>query len=69
MSIKPPSPATSLQGFSLALDVIKDYNKLRPDTQGKNIIAWTPVIAEIVDGFCRFEDKDVRIPYAECSLY
>ncbi|KAF8918488.1 hypothetical protein CPB85DRAFT_1430659 [Mucidula mucida] len=42
----------------LALDVIKDYNKLRPDTQGKNIIAWTPVIAEIVDGFCRFEDKD-----------
>ncbi|KAJ7283686.1 hypothetical protein C8J57DRAFT_1293277 [Mycena rebaudengoi] len=31
----------------LGLGVLQDYNKLRPDTQGKNIIA----------GFCRFDDK------------
>jgi len=41
----------------LGLGVIQDYNKLRSDTQGKNIIAWTPVVAEILDGFCRFDDK------------
>ncbi|KAJ7591093.1 sec7 guanine nucleotide exchange factor [Mycena floridula] len=41
----------------LGLGVIQDYNKLRPDTQGKNIVAWTPVVAEILDGFCRFDDK------------
>lgn len=41
----------------LGLGVLQDYNKLRPDTQSKNIIAWTPVVAEILDGFCRFDDK------------
>jgi len=41
----------------LALGVLQDYNKLRTDTQGKNIIAWTPVVGEILDGFCRFDDK------------
>ncbi|KAJ6539319.1 hypothetical protein B0H19DRAFT_1178426 [Mycena capillaripes] len=41
----------------LGLGVLQDYNKLRPDTQGKNIIAWTPVVGEILNGFCRFDDK------------
>ncbi|KAJ8522993.1 hypothetical protein ONZ45_g481 [Pleurotus djamor] len=41
----------------LGLGVIQDFCKLRPDTQGKNIVAWTPVVAEILDGFCRFDDK------------
>ncbi|KAF9462613.1 hypothetical protein BDZ94DRAFT_1260846 [Collybia nuda] len=41
----------------LGLGVLQDYNKLRADTQGKNIVAWTPVVAEILDGFCRFDDK------------
>ncbi|KAJ7781264.1 hypothetical protein B0H16DRAFT_1497677 [Mycena metata] len=41
----------------LGLGVLQDYNKLRPDTQGKNIVAWTPVVGEILDGFCRFDDK------------
>ncbi|KAF8655294.1 hypothetical protein AX16_003193 [Volvariella volvacea WC 439] len=41
----------------LGLGVLQDYNKLRADTQGKNIAAWTPVVAEILDGFCRFDDK------------
>ncbi|KAG6817461.1 hypothetical protein H0H87_008629 [Tephrocybe sp. NHM501043] len=29
------------------------------DTQSKNIAAWTPVVNEILDGFCRFDDKAV----------
>lgn len=41
----------------LGLGVLQDYNKLRTDTQSKNIIAWTPVVGEILDGFCRFDDK------------
>ncbi|KAJ7604556.1 Sec7-domain-containing protein [Mycena polygramma] len=41
----------------LGLGVLQDYTKLRPDTQGKNIVAWTPVVGEILNGFCRFDDK------------
>ncbi|KAL0579530.1 guanine nucleotide exchange protein for ADP-robosylation factor [Marasmius crinis-equi] len=41
----------------LSLGVIRDFNKLRSDTQNKNILAWTPVVADILDGFCRFDDK------------
>ncbi|KAF9075862.1 hypothetical protein BDP27DRAFT_1314622 [Rhodocollybia butyracea] len=41
----------------LSLGVLADYNKLRTDSQAKNIIAWTPVVEEILDGFCRFDDK------------
>jgi brefeldin A-inhibited guanine nucleotide-exchange protein len=36
---------------------MQDYNKLRGDTQAKNIAAWTPVVAEIVNGLSRFDDK------------
>jgi brefeldin A-inhibited guanine nucleotide-exchange protein len=49
-----------IQPYSrLGLGVLRDYNKLRADTQVKNIVAWTPVVAEILDGFCRFDDKAV----------
>ncbi|KAF9247274.1 hypothetical protein BU15DRAFT_39296 [Melanogaster broomeanus] len=41
----------------LGLNALSDYAKLRADTQGKNIAAWTPVVAEIIDGFCRFDNK------------
>ncbi|KAJ7276370.1 sec7 guanine nucleotide exchange factor [Mycena haematopus] len=41
----------------LSLGVLQDYNKLRPDTQAKNIVAWTPVVGEILSGFCQFDDK------------
>jgi brefeldin A-inhibited guanine nucleotide-exchange protein len=43
----------------LGLGVLQDYSKLRADTQVKNIAAWTPVVAEILEGFCRFDDKAV----------
>ncbi|KAG0709598.1 hypothetical protein DFH29DRAFT_884876 [Suillus ampliporus] len=41
----------------LGSNVLQDYIKLRADTQAKNITAWTPVVAEILDGFCRFDNK------------
>ncbi|KZT72494.1 Sec7-domain-containing protein [Daedalea quercina L-15889] len=41
----------------LGLGVLGDFNKLRVDTQLKNIVAWTPVVAEIVQGFVRLDDK------------
>jgi len=41
----------------LGLGVLEDYNKLRPETQAKNIIAWNPVVAELLDGFSRLDDK------------
>lgn len=45
----------------LGLGVLQDYSKLRADTQVKNITAWTPVVAEILEGFCQFDDKAVSI--------
>jgi len=42
----------------LGVGVLRDFNKLRVDSQNKNITAWTPVVAEILDGFCRFDSKD-----------
>ncbi|KAF5364253.1 hypothetical protein D9756_000655 [Leucocoprinus leucothites] len=41
----------------LGLGVLQDYNKLKADTQSKNIAAWTPVVAEILDGLSRLDDK------------
>lgn len=46
---------------SLGLGVLGDFNKLRIDTQLKNIAAWTPVVAEILQGFVRFDDKAVSV--------
>lgn len=55
--------------FRLGLGVLQDYNKLRADTQVKNIAAWTPVVAEILDGFCRFDDKAVSHTAVESLIF
>lgn len=54
-----PSDKISLCLRSLGLGVLQDYTKLKTDTQAKNIAAWTPVVAEILHGFCKFDDKAV----------
>ena len=46
----------------MGIGVFEDFNKLRADTQNKNIAAWTPVIAEILQGFVRFSNNEVGIP-------
>ena len=43
----------------LGMSVLQDFNKLRSDTQMKNIVAWTPVVAEIMHGFTRLDNKAV----------
>lgn len=43
----------------MGLGVLGDFNKLRVDSQLKNIVAWTPVVAEIMQGFVRLDDKAV----------
>lgn len=45
----------------LGLGVIQDFNTLRADTQAKNIAAWTPVIAEVLNGFASFDDQSVSL--------
>lgn len=55
----------------LALNVLSDYVRLRADTQAKNIAAWTPVVTEIIDGFCRFDNrafaKYLSVVYPICT--
>src|ERR1700722_490505 len=55
-------------GLRLGLGVLHDYNKLRADTQTKNILAWSPVVAEILEGFCEFDDKAVSTPFSPESI-
>ncbi|KAI0248451.1 hypothetical protein BJV78DRAFT_1235950 [Lactifluus subvellereus] len=50
-------PQVAERLLPLGLGVLQDYTKLKADTQAKNIAAWTPVVAEILHGFCKFDDK------------
>lgn len=63
------TPKVSLTNISdmsrLGLGVLQDFTKLKIDSQSKNIAAWTPVVAEIFDGFVRFDDKAVSTLIAE----
>lgn len=45
---------------SLGVGVLRDFNKLKAESQSKNIQAWTPVVAEILDGYCRFDRQNVN---------
>lgn len=57
----------TLVTFRLGLGVLQDFTKLKIDSQSKNIAAWTPVVAEIFDGFVRFDDKAVSTLTAEVT--
>jgi len=50
-------PQVTERLLPLGLSVLQDFNKLRSDTQMKNILAWTPVVAEIMHGFTRLDNK------------
>jgi brefeldin A-inhibited guanine nucleotide-exchange protein len=52
----------------LGMSVLQDFNKLRSDTQMKNIMAWTPVVAEIMHGFTRLDNKAVS-PHIRENYY
>ncbi|BGP16437.1 hypothetical protein JCM10213_004007 [Rhodosporidiobolus nylandii] len=44
----------------LGLDVLANYVSLNPETQARNIAAWTPVCTEILQGFCSFEEEPFK---------
>ncbi|GAA5989546.1 hypothetical protein JCM11641_004592, partial [Rhodosporidiobolus odoratus] len=44
----------------LGLDVLANYVSLNPETQARNIAAWTPVCTEILHGFCSFEEEPFK---------
>ncbi|GAA5850525.1 hypothetical protein JCM8547_001904 [Rhodosporidiobolus lusitaniae] len=44
----------------LGLDVLANYVSLNPETQARNITAWTPVCIEILQGFCSFEEEPFK---------
>ena len=52
-------PQVTERLLPLGMSVLQDFNKLRSDTQMKNIMAWAPVVAEIVHGFTRLDGKAV----------
>lgn len=53
----------------LGLDVLANYVALNPESQARNIAAWTPVCAEILQGFCSFEDDAVSAMLLQVILF
>ncbi|KAK0536528.1 guanine nucleotide exchange protein for ADP-robosylation factor [Tilletia horrida] len=45
----------------LGREVVKGYLPLDPDTQARNIGAWTPVVADIFRGLCTFQDDEMEV--------
>jgi brefeldin A-inhibited guanine nucleotide-exchange protein len=45
---------------------MRDFNGIDPVAQPRNIVAWTPVVAEILQGCRDFEDESVSL---NCIAY
>lgn len=45
--------------FSLALEIISGYVELDPETQARNIAAWTPVMVEVLHCFYSLDKETV----------
>jgi hypothetical protein len=43
----------------LAVEVIKDFIALDPETQPRNVTAWTPVVTDVLRGSIEFEESQV----------
>jgi len=41
----------------LGLSIMRDYIKLKPESNQKMIAAWTPVITVLLDGFSKFDEQ------------
>lgn len=39
--------------------IIQDFNAIDPETQPRNVTAWTPVVTEILQGMCGLDTEDV----------
>lgn len=47
--------------LSLGIRIMRDFNGIDPVAQPRNIVAWTPVVAEILQGCRDFEDESVSL--------
>ena len=45
--------------FRLAVEVIKDFIALDPETQPRNVTAWTPVVTDVLRSSIEFEEDQV----------
>jgi hypothetical protein len=43
--------------YRLGVDILEGYIALDAETQARNISAWTPVVAEVLQGICSWEDE------------
>lgn len=46
---------------SLSTEIIKDFVHVDPETQPRNVAAWTPVVTDILNGCVGFEDAAVSV--------
>lgn len=42
--------------YSLGVDILEGYIALDAESQARNISAWTPVVAEVLQGICSWDD-------------
>jgi len=47
-------PATDL---SLGTEIVKDFIQIDPETQPRNVAAWTPVVNDIIRGAIDFDES------------
>ena len=38
----------------LCADIIRSFTRLDPDSQHRNILAWRPVVVDVIDGYTNF---------------
>jgi hypothetical protein len=48
----------------LSIEIIKDFIVIDPETQPRNVAAWTPVVVDILQGCVAFEDSAVSLIFA-----
>jgi brefeldin A-inhibited guanine nucleotide-exchange protein len=48
---------TRLTSRSLATEIIKDFILIDPETQPRNVAAWTPVVTDIIRGAIDFDES------------
>lgn len=44
--------------YSLCADIIRSFVRLDEETQNRNIIAWRPVVVDVIDGYNSFPHED-----------
>lgn len=56
-----PNTWTEVAQCRLGVQILSNYISLDGEVQARNIAAWTPVVAEVLQGFSGFEDSAVSL--------